>query len=269
MKVLCPTDFSKCSVNALHWILSYLSQGSRGKIEIMHCSDFRKRADMFIKLNDVLVEKATEDIENLKKELSEKYPDVEIETTVFSGSVKTMIPSRAKKIGADLIVLGSTGLTALKNMTIGSVTEYVTQKSDVPVLAIPADAGYTPLKTIVLGVDERQLKDPSLLSKYSSLLLTENTRTFIVQAKKPSEIDQPINFDFRIEDYIFNTSVETDVIPLDSSVINSINTYVNYKDADMICLIHHKQNLFSRIFQNSTTKEELFHLSKPYLILTD
>lgn len=48
-----------------------------------------------------------------------------------------VIIERAKAVGADLIVLGSRGHTALGEMLLGSVAHKVTMKSPVPVLLVP------------------------------------------------------------------------------------------------------------------------------------
>lgn len=59
------------------------------------------------------------------------------EVRIVEGRPATVILDEAKRIGADLIVLGSHGHTALDEMLIGSVARKVTLKATVPVLLVP------------------------------------------------------------------------------------------------------------------------------------
>jgi nucleotide-binding universal stress UspA family protein len=64
----------------------------------------------------------------------------------------------AGEIGADLIVLGSHGLTGIRRLVLGSTAEDVLRHASIPVLIVPAHASSTPstgvpFKQIVCAVD--------------------------------------------------------------------------------------------------------------------
>ncbi len=69
--------------------------------------------------------------------------DLDVETTVRSGSPAKTILDYADATGTDLIAMGTTGRTGLSRHLLGSTTERVVRHADVPVLAINArdDAG--------------------------------------------------------------------------------------------------------------------------------
>ncbi len=56
---------------------------------------------------------------------------------VLEGPVAKVILEQAQQLGADLVVLGSHGHSALGEMLIGSVAHQVTIKSRTPVLLVP------------------------------------------------------------------------------------------------------------------------------------
>lgn len=60
-----------------------------------------------------------------------------VSTKVIEGLPVEVILGEAKRIGADLIVLGSHGQTALGEIFMGSVAHKVTLKAKLPVLLIP------------------------------------------------------------------------------------------------------------------------------------
>ena len=55
---------------------------------------------------------------------------------VREGYAATAIVDEATKIDADLIVIGTHGLSGLKHMLLGSVAERVVQKAPCPVLTV-------------------------------------------------------------------------------------------------------------------------------------
>jgi nucleotide-binding universal stress UspA family protein len=70
------------------------------------------------------------------------------------GNPATEIQRTAKRLGSNLIVMGSHGLTGAMRMLLGSTTEKVLRRAHVPVLAIPLSrrAGLT---TLLAGARKR------------------------------------------------------------------------------------------------------------------
>jgi nucleotide-binding universal stress UspA family protein len=67
---------------------------------------------------------------------------VEVETRMLGGIVHDAIISRAQEIGAELVVVGSRGASALEHVLLGSVAERVVRHAVCPVLVVP----YLPAK---------------------------------------------------------------------------------------------------------------------------
>jgi len=63
--------------------------------------------------------------------------DANIKTVVEEGDFADSIIKTAKKLHADLVVLGSHSQKWLENIVMGSVTEEVLRQSEIPLLIIP------------------------------------------------------------------------------------------------------------------------------------
>jgi nucleotide-binding universal stress UspA family protein len=61
---------------------------------------------------------------------------VAVETVVREGYPATVIQEEAEEQRADLIVIGTRGLSGLKHLLLGSVAERVVQKAPCPVLTV-------------------------------------------------------------------------------------------------------------------------------------
>ncbi len=79
--------------------------------------------------------KAQNDVEQAKKKAQEAGVK-DVTSQVLEGDPATSIIEYASKNGADLIVMGSRGLSTFKRLILGSVSSKVVQESRVPVLVI-------------------------------------------------------------------------------------------------------------------------------------
>jgi len=76
--------------------------------------------------------------EQVKQADVEARDGVAIETMVKTGIAADLIPSLAKEIGADLIVMGTHGRTGLQHFVLGSIAERVVRTAPCPVLTVRA-----------------------------------------------------------------------------------------------------------------------------------
>lgn len=138
-KILCPIDFSECSLYALSYAidLSVKEHASLYLIHVIetHISDI---GDIMKQIDLLLDDKQ---INNLRMQLINLIPDdirsnIHTEPIVEKGIPFVEIIKTAKDKQVDLIVMGTHGRTGLEHILIGSVAERVIQKSPCPVLSI-------------------------------------------------------------------------------------------------------------------------------------
>jgi len=124
MKILCLTDFSESSLNAIYWTMDLCNSYSKANIEILHCIDIKGRADMFLKIDDLLIGTAMENLEKMKAELETRKKNINIEISInaVKASPKSYVGRYAESNEFDLIVTGAKGLSNLRRYTVGSVT---------------------------------------------------------------------------------------------------------------------------------------------------
>jgi Universal stress protein UspA and related nucleotide-binding proteins len=79
--------------------------------------------------------KAQNDVEQAKKKAQEAGVK-DVTSQVLEGDPATSIIEYASRNGADLVVMGSRGLSTFKRLILGSVSSKVVQESRVPVLVV-------------------------------------------------------------------------------------------------------------------------------------
>jgi nucleotide-binding universal stress UspA family protein len=265
MKILCPTDFSNCSVNACRWATQFLGNLGGGQLELLHCINIVSRSAMFIKLDDVYRERAEEDLSELIKALQAITPLVAITAKVVKSDPKNFLPDYLKRKDFDLVVTGTKGLTALKDMTVGSVTAHLIDRSEVPVLTIPAKSAYTPVKQLVLGVDNQSLVKKDALAPLLKMLDRSTAQLQVVHTLKEEESASELHPEVAAE--LAGVSYQFSNISANNSVAQALTQFCHSHDADILVLVHRQRQWWERLFYNSLTKSSLFEIELPFLII--
>jgi len=268
MKILCATDFSNVSINAIQWTFDLLKSIGGGELEIVHCVESIRRSDMFVSIDDILKEQAIKDMEALENKYIDSNDNVRLRTTVHKANTKSFIPKYAKQKGYKLIVTGTTGLTSIKDMLVGSVTDYIANHSEVPILTIPEKAKYQSIESVVVGLGTEEFKNTEHLEFLYDFLSFHDPRIFLTQVLEKDA--HSISVDLRIEKYLSELTYE--YTPLnkkedDDTIISIMNEYCDTVDANLLCMVHHKRSWFKKLLRKSITKEELYFLETPLLII--
>ena len=129
-------DLAK-SMNAeiilLHVISEPLYYTSANYSPIMGYEGFNN-LDMVQLTNVDELKKAAQNFLNMSKQ---HLGDDSIQTIVVEGEFEESIVGTAKEMNADIIVMGSHGRRGLDKLLLGSVTEQVLHKTDIPLFIIP------------------------------------------------------------------------------------------------------------------------------------
>jgi nucleotide-binding universal stress UspA family protein len=138
-RILVPVDFSDSTPPLLDWA-AHLAEQHASSIILLHAYhlpvEFQQLEGAYLPPDfwaSVKAE-AEESLARLEAELEQR--GVEVETVVCEGYAATVIVEEAKARDADLIVIGTHGLSGLKHLLLGSIAERVVQKAPCPVLSV-------------------------------------------------------------------------------------------------------------------------------------
>lgn len=137
--VLCPVDFSEHSRLALKYAAA-IARTYRSELTVLFVNDPLLVAAAGVALNDrdVVRTSAIELQRFVDKSLPMRAkPKVRVTSRVAVGQPVGQILKAAERIGADLIVIGTHGLTGVKRAILGSTTQSVLRRTSVPVLVCP------------------------------------------------------------------------------------------------------------------------------------
>lgn len=134
-KILVPLDGSKYSFEALSEAI-YLARQCSGIITGLYVVPFypKNLGDLIGPIKARLYGDAKKVMD--KARITSAQNGIVFKGKIAYGDAKSEIPDFAKNAKFDLVVMGSRGLTPVKEMLLGSVSNTVVHKSKVPVLVV-------------------------------------------------------------------------------------------------------------------------------------
>ncbi|RMF01164.1 MAG: universal stress protein [Bacteroidetes bacterium] len=266
MKVLCPTDFSQASVAAARWAVQFVDSLGGGELQLLHCLNVVSRSALFIKMDVVFRERAEEDLRILQTELDKLSDRVQLGAYVVNSDPQSFVPQHAAKHHFDFIVMGTKGLTALKDMTVGSVTAYLMDRSAVPLFVIPETATFQNIQHLVLGVDSHQVKAETI-APLKKLMQASGAKLTVVHASLQDGLG--IDYDPLLNLPLERTSYEFFTIDQGESIPASLTAFCQERGGDLLVMVHRRRAWFERLFNNSVVKSKLFQIEMPLLVLPE
>ena len=144
-RILCPIDFSQHADRVVEWS-AHLAEVHDSEILLLHAYhlpvEFQQLEGAYLPADfwDSVKEEAERSLKVYGDKLREQ--GVPVQEIVREGYPASVIEEEATQARADLIVMGSRGLSGLKHLLLGSIAERVVQKAHCPVLTVnhPDDA---------------------------------------------------------------------------------------------------------------------------------
>ena len=265
--IVVPTDFSSIANNALRYAIE-LANEFGSKIFLINGMDIVGSTSIYTDVNNIMhdtsIQKLTDSIEEMSQYRKGKTLLV---PEVIRGDLTYSICDFAKKVNADLIVMGTKGASELKEVFIGTIAQGVVSHSSIPVLVIPEEVRFERPKKIVLAVDEKPLQSKSTLSVCKGLASYFEANLELFHFNKAYEyrpLDASVGDSLR--DVNYSTHEQFSSI---NSINEAIQRYIGIEEPDMLVMIRRKRSFLSRLFHKSVTNKEIFRSKLPVLILEE
>ncbi|MDO5972464.1 universal stress protein [Flavivirga aquimarina] len=268
-KILVPTDFSTQAENALK-VAAQLARKHHSEIYLLHILEMPiQQVDplsSYTKLPEAVyfMKLAHKQFEELKTR--DYLEDLIIHETVEFHEIFKGVFHVCKKHDIDLIVMGSNGVSGLKEMLIGSNTEKVVRTSNTPVLVVKNEHKTFKVNDFVFASDfkdeskatyEKAIDFANVLKAKMHLLMVNTPNKFITSIKSNNRIKQFVEaFDF--SNYTIN-------VYNDISIEKGIMNFSKSINADLIGMSTHGRQGISHFFNGSISEDLVNHAKRPVI----
>lgn len=271
-KILVPTDFSKGAHAAVQTAAS-LAKKLKAEILLLHVTDIPgygsfqlEDDDQSVNVEQLAAKIAEEKMEALKAEPFLK--GINYVTSTRLGKIYRTIITVAREQKADMIVMGTHGLTGFDKFLLGSNTEKVVQLAEIPVLTVKDVIDLTKVKNIVFAshfYEDAAISFPAiyqfieLFGAKLHLLKVVTPQTFepTYYCKKQME---DFARTFKFKDYSIN-------IINDRTVADGIDWFCNENKIDLITMATHGRKGVAHFLAGSLTEQVGQKVSFPVLSL--
>lgn len=265
-RILIPTDFSE-----------------NAKIAITYASSLFAGEDMlFILLH---IDKTTKqehcepsDIDSFKsinQELKETEalftdPKHKLQSISCTGSFITNIRKIIAEKQIDMIVMGTKGTNSKKRMPIGTNTQSVITKIKCPVLVIPGETTYMPIKDVVFPTDFYVNFSNEALAPLTHILLQYKSVLHVVyRATNPSLISrtQLINREF-LENIHSEIDIQLHKI-VSTNLRDELEKYITAQNTQLVAMPAKNLNFIQQLLSRPSAQTDSIIRKTPFLFLHD
>ncbi len=218
-KILVPCDFSPAAEEAFYFATK-IAEKDGSEIHLLYVIDSSLANNTASELahvaafNGVFIQKLEEQLQEKFQGLKSKYDaeHISISLRVELGLLSQNIERYIKEKSIDIVVMGTSGATGLKEIFVGSNTEKIVRMAKVPVVAVPLGSSTDTITDIVFPVDPtedpsnylKELRFIQRLFKAKLQILWVNTQNLFKSDTEAMEDLRDFAEEYRLRDYKLN-----------------------------------------------------------------
>lgn len=268
--ILVPTDFSDTAANALNYAIE-LAKREQAKLVLLHVYHIEPAASYIdVPLPDH--ESGTPEEKWLNKlralETKAKHASQELQTELVARLDLAVdgIVKEAEERDVDMIVIGTTGASGLKEIFLGSNAARVIERAHCPVIAVPAEASYQHLKKIAYACNYRDI-DLEAIQKLIEIAEPFHAQINVLHVYEDEEAkarEQMQKFIHDTDQKIPYSNISYELLG-GEDVERKLEEYLQTQAADLLVLSTHQRDLRDKLFGRSITQKLVYHSKVPVM----
>ncbi len=281
--ILMATDYSESAGNAERYAVQF-SKATQSTIRFVHIYEPQLIAYSIsfdvdkIDYNPLQYEfsRLNEHVTKLLDSLSIKPDELNCQCIIREGiNIRKQLLDEATESKTDLIITGTHGVSAFREMMFGGHTWNIIKNSNIPILAIPENNNYSEIKHIVFATEyrENEISAIKFLIQIAGKFNAEITVLHITNFALPEEFENRIfeNFKSELKDKINYDKLNIH-LKHHYSIIDGLNDYCKMKKANWLVMSPQRLTLIDKILnpaEISFTKHMSFHTRVPLFIIPE
>jgi nucleotide-binding universal stress UspA family protein len=273
-RILIPTDFSDTAILALKHAVN-LARLVDAQITLMHVvSTFAFRVNLpEVDLDEAQNSKLSGAVGNKLSQIADEITaehGIKVNTMVTSGRIREEVVRLADEIDADIIIIGTHGVSGLKEFFMGSNAFRIVSEAACPVLSVQKSDKALGFKNIVVPIDN-SFHSREKLGISVRMARTFNAKLFICGLRSVDHNDEDLNAKFRmkmkqVEDYLEEKEVDFTTSTLFcSNIAKATMDYAAEMNADLIIIMNEQEINTTGFFMGPYAQQVVNHSTIPVL----
>jgi nucleotide-binding universal stress UspA family protein len=264
-KFLVPLDFSDASINAAEYAIALTSQIPEAEIILYHVYNRISLPTLTSKDEGSRQHVSENELNEVKAKISQGKDN--ISTVVEEGSFVETLCEYALGNAIDMVIMGITGSSRIKQVFMGTNTLNVIRQIDCPVMIIPAEAKFSGLKKVVFTSDFTDVARTTPFVSLRKILDTFKPSLDILNVNSEHFVELTPEFKIEreaMEDKLGTYNPEFSFLR-SYDFVEGISSYVETREMDAIITVPRKHSFLSQLFKTSHTKKLAYHSRVPII----
>ena len=272
-KILCPTDFSECSLNAIEYA-TRLGEKYKADLVLFHVlnrEDYEKMSPLDSSGKhqmDFVLEK----LRNLQEAVQQESLGKGLKScksVVKEGSIVRETLEYANEINAGLIVVGTEGVNDFRENMIGSRASRIVEQCDRDILVVPRKVYFKAPRKLVYASDYLE-EDKLAIQKIVELAKFFDSEIDVVHFSTTHKaLDKSLHMTMveEIEPFIKYDKVNFILKSFRDDVALGLENYLQTAKGDILMTLSAKKSFFDQIFSKSLSKKMAYFINKPLWVI--
>lgn len=272
-KILCPTDFSECSLNAIEYA-ARLGEKFNAVLILFHVlnrEDYLKLSPMDTN-GKYQVEFVQEKLKNLQRAVMDESLLNGLngcEIAIREGKIVEGALEFAKEINADLIVTGTEGMNELRSNIIGSRASRMVEQSDRDIIIVPRKVFFKRPRKFVFASDYLE-EDKLAIQKVVEMAKFFDSEIDLVHVSSSQKaIDKSLHMTMvdEIKPFARYEKINFVLKAYRDDVALGLENYLQMAKGDMLVTLSKKKSFFDQIFSKNLSRKMSYFLNKPLWVI--
>lgn len=271
-KFLVPTDFSETSKNAANYAAQMAAAIPGAKVILINVSDKFTAGSDSSPLTETKKDRRTilsQALAHMGDEMR-SVANVEIEFVIEEGSSLVETLERyVRHQGIQMIIMGITGASRLEQLFIGSNTLDMVDAGVCPVMIVPPDAKYHPIKNVLFASDFKEVETTVPAEPVKSVLDLFRASLHIVNVDAEHYVDITEEYKeqrVKLETMLGSYQPEFYFIR-QYDFLDAVSQFTQDKNIDVIVTVPKEHAFLSGLFKTSHTKKLAYHSHVPIIAI--
>ena len=275
MHILLPTDFSENAFNAARYSLELLKDETC-VFYLLHTYtppiyrvDYAFGSPGQLGLPDdhqYVAEAGLDKFRTALKETSGNPRHTFVTHSAFN-TLADEIKKMVENENIDLIIMGTQGATGAKEIFFGSNTVHVLKNTIAPVLAVPAEYTFEPLKNILFPTDFEIDYQCTPISLVLDLARKWEAQLHVLHVAIPEGLTNEQKGQKKsLEELLTGISQQFHNLP-DQELILALDNFQQSTPIDLLVMVQNTHNFFERLFIVPTIQNIGLHTQVPFMVL--
>lgn len=270
--IFCPTDFSQAANNAIGYA-AQLAKFTNARLEIINVQ-YLVAASPVVEAIEAIDNKAESSftLQKICNEINDTYQiECNYRVEITEKTLEKMIVENTSG-NNNLILMGTNGADDLYQYVFGTYSYQVIKKANCPVLVIPENVSFAPVKKVVLTWDYTVATN-ALYEQLNAIYGTFHPQIHFVHiSREKTDVGDDV---FRaLQEGVYKYVAEKDTILFNriytkepENFASAIDNYVTDQNADALAIIHYDRGKLKNVFHGAITKELCETAQYPLLVL--